>query len=139
MTRLFANPFIVAVQAALLTDCLIALAASDAAATAPSPFHAEKAKSGAFRRASGSYREVATPCRDLTAALPTSSSSAWQRLSLIATVHRTDEASRPELANRLPGHPASIVRSICAAGSPKPCSRARCRRPISRVDSVGKT
>src|SRR4029453_18303830 len=112
MTRLFANPFIMAVHAAQrFTNCQITRDASDAAEAAPSPVRAGKAKGGTFRRASGSYREVATPCHGLTAALPTSSASAWQRLSSIATLHRTDEASRPKLANRLPVHPASLVRS----------------------------
>src|SRR5712691_1033684 len=62
--------------------------------------------------------EAATPCRGSTAALPTS--SLCMAASLVARpVHRTVEASRPKLANSLPGHPASFVRSIRAIGSPK--------------------
>jgi hypothetical protein len=38
-----------------------------------------------------------------------------------ADQRRTDEASRPDLANRLPGHPASFVRFVRTVGSPKTC------------------
>jgi hypothetical protein len=38
-----------------------------------------------------------------------------------------DEASRPDEANHLPGHPASSVRSVRTVGSPQSCSGARYR------------
>ena len=47
-----------------------------------------------------------------------------------ADQHRTDEASRPDLANYLPGHPASFVRFVRTVGSPQSCSGARYRRSV---------
>ena len=45
-----------------------------------------------------------------------------------ADQHRTDEASCPDWANRLPAHPASFVRFVRTVGSPQSCSGARYRR-----------
>jgi len=50
--------------------------------------------------------------------------------ALPADQHRTDEASRPDLANYLPGHPASFVRFVRTVGSPQSCSGARNRRSV---------
>jgi hypothetical protein len=41
------------------------------------------------------------------------------RITASSTDQRqTNEASRPDQANHLPGHPASFVRSVCTIGSP---------------------
>src|SRR3981189_1303197 len=55
--------------------------------------------------------------------------------ALPADQRRTDEASRPDWANYLPGHPASFVRFVRTVGSPQSCSGARYRRSLARVDS----
>ena len=47
-----------------------------------------------------------------------------------ADQRRTDEASRPDWANHLPGHPASFVRFVRTVGSPQSCSGARNRRSV---------
>ena len=53
--------------------------------------------------------------------------------ALPADQRRTDEASRPDTANHLPGHlslmvqAASFVRSVNTVGSPQSCSGARYR------------
>jgi hypothetical protein len=50
--------------------------------------------------------------------------------ALPADQRRTDEASRPDWANYLPGHPASFVRFVRTVGSPQSCSGARNRRSV---------
>jgi hypothetical protein len=42
-----------------------------------------------------------------------------RKAASLAGWRRTDEASRPTEANRLPGHPASFVRSVRTVGSPQ--------------------
>ena len=51
-----------------------------------------------------------------------------RKTATLADRRRTDEASRPDCANCLPGHPASFVRSVRTVGSPQSCSGARYRR-----------
>jgi hypothetical protein len=54
-----------------------------------------------------------------------------RKTASLAGWRRTNEASRPTEANRLPGHPASFVRTVRTVGSPQTCSGARYRRYYS--------
>jgi hypothetical protein len=56
--------------------------------------------------------------------------------ALHADQRRTDEASRPNEANHLPGHPASFVRFVRTVGSPH-SPKWDIRGSLSMLDKLG--
>src|SRR5713101_4244560 len=104
---------------------------SDAAASASSPVQAEGNNAAPFAAMSGSVSPSSDPKLrgDVTTVYRGVAHLFLTRMAtLLAGQRRTNEASRPDWANHLPGHPASFVRSIRTVGSPQSCSGARYRR-----------
>jgi hypothetical protein len=81
-------------------------------------------------------REAATPCPQHAAVLPISiSSCAWPHHS--RTSARPMKHRIPIRANRVPGHPASFVRSIRTVGSPQSLLRGSLiDAQVSRIGSI---
>src|SRR6266508_326572 len=140
MTRLFANPFIMAVHAALLHRMPMRSSRERRGGNRTLARSSRKSQMRRFwprvRFLLRSSNPVPRPYRGVAHLfLKRMAASLVDR-----HVHRTDEASRPKSANRLPGHPASFVRSTRVAGSPKPFAPGLAiGAQTSRIDSVGKT
>jgi hypothetical protein len=131
------------VKPVLRPNALCSLVRSTRQQPRPRPFKQEAKNTAPSAAMSGSVSRTSNPQPrgDVTAAYRSVAHLFLARTSTtLADQRRTDEASRPDWANRLPGHPAPLVRSVRTVGSPQSCSgaRNRCSR-LSRVDSVAET